>query len=139
MTAVLRLSWAGNHRFVRSFLCLVAACILFVCASYERPEFEKPPLAEPDSIGFILSSGNGFYDVASNEFTGYSVIKSIALRNPASGRLIGFRALLSLAVLSTLFTPTHISLFFHPSFYGDPITSHSFIIAYIHNLDGMKP
>ena len=128
-----------NSRYSSSFLCFIIACILIVCTVNERPEFEKLLYADSDNVSSITASENEFYDIASDEVTGYSVIKSIASTKPTAGKTIGSRQQLTYAVIGELFILAGICVFFLQYFYRELTTSHQFIITYIHNLDGMKP
>lgn len=120
-------------------LCFIIVCILVVCTSNEKPEFEKLSYSGSNTSSSITSPGNEFYDLVSDEITNYSVIKSIVSKKPVAGKNIGSREQLTYAVIGDLFILVGICVFFLIFFFRELTTSHHFIITYIHNLDGMKP
>lgn len=128
-----------NNRYGRSFLCFVAVCILAVCIVNERPQFDYYSSADSDNVGTLSSSGSGYCEVVSDEITGGSVIRGIISKKPGPGRAVGSGALLTYAMVSSLFVISVAGVFFFRHFFRDLASSHLFIITYIHNLDGMKP
>ena len=128
-----------NSSYSSSLLCFIIVCILVVCAADVRPEFEKLVYAGSNNAGSITSPGNEFYDIVSDEVTGYSVIKSVVSKKSTKGRTAGSRKQLSYAVIGDLFIFTGICMLFLLYLYRELTASHYFIITYIHNLDGMKP
>ena len=128
-----------NNRYCSSLLYFIVVCILVVCTADERAELKKLTYAGPNPVGAIVLPGNGLYDLVPNEITGYSAIKRIVLRKPAAGKAIGSGEVLSDAVTGGLFIFVGTCVLFLLYFNRHLTTSHHFIIAYIHNLDGMKP
>ena len=129
---------AGNHRYSSSLLCFIIVCILIVCISNERAEFEKLSYAYSNNVSSMTSSGNAFYDVLTDRITIYSFIKSVASKRPAAGKPDGSRERMICAVIGNPFILTGICVLFLLHFYRKFTTSHHFIITYIHNLDGMN-
>ena len=128
-----------HNRYSSSLLCFIIVCILVVCTSNEKPEFEKLSYSDSNTSSSISSPGNEFYEIVSDEITNYSVIKSIVSKKPVAGKNIGSREQLTYAVIGDLFILAGICVFFLLYFYRELTTSHHYIITYIHNLDGMKP
>lgn len=128
-----------NRRYSSSLLCFIIVCILVVCTSNEKPEFEKLSYSDSNTSSSISSPGNEFYEIVSDEITSYQVIKGIVSKKPVAGKTIGLREQLTYAVIGGLFILVGICVFFLLYFFRELTTSHHFIITYIHNLDGMKP
>ena len=128
-----------HNRYSSSLLCFIIVCILVVCTSNEKPEFEKLSYSDSNTSSSISSSGNEFYEIVSDEITNYSVIKSIVSKKPVAGKSIGYRGQITCISIGDLFILAGICVFFLLYFYRELTTSHHFIITYIHNLDGMKP
>ena len=129
-----------KSHFSRFFLCFLFIITLVVCTAYDKSEIEKFDYTGGiNSESTISSTDSEFYEIISNEITGYSVIKNIALKNSATGRHAGFRAPLNYAVINELFLLIGTCVLFILYFFRNSATSHHFIITYIHNLDGMKP
>lgn len=128
-----------NRRYSSSLLCFIIVCILVVCTSNEKPEFEKLSYSDSNTSSSISSPGNEFYEIVSDEITSYQVIKGIVSKKPVAGKTIGPREQLTYAVIGGLFILVGICVFFLLYFFRELTTSHHFIITYIHNLDGMKP
>ena len=128
-----------NRRYSSSLLCFIIVCILAVCAVNERPGFEKLSYSDSNTSSSISLPENEYYDIVSDEITSYQVIKSIVSKKPVAGKTIGPRERLPYAVIGGLFILGGICVFFLLYFFRELITSHHFIITYIHNLDGMKP
>ena len=128
-----------HNRYSSSLLCFIIVCILVVCTSNEKLEFENLSYLSSNTPSSITSPGNELYDIVSDEITSYSVIKSIVSKKSVAGKTIGSREQLTYAVIGDLFILAGMCVFFLLYFYRELTTSHHFIITYIHNLDGMKP
>ena len=128
-----------NDRYSSSFLCFIVVCILVVCIADERPELGKFSYTGSNSVSSIVSPENEFYDIVCDIVTRHSVIKSIVSKQSTTGKTAGSRALLTYAVTVELFMLTGACVLFLLYFYRGLAASHHFIIAYIHDLDGMKP
>lgn len=123
----------------RSLLCLFFICILVVCTAYDKPELDKFSCLGTSNTSSISSSVNGFYEIFTHEFAGHSCVKSISSRNPVIRRFSGSKAASAYAVISNLFVFIGTCVLIRKYFYRTVLTSHRFIINYIHNLDGLKP
>ena len=129
-----------KSHFSRFFLCFLFIITLVVCTAYDKSEIEKLDYTGGlNSESTISSTDSEFYEIISNEITGYSVIKNIASKNSATGRHAGFRASFDYEIVNELFLLIGTCVLFILYFYRNLATSHHFIITYIHNLDGMKP
>ena len=129
-----------KSHFSRFFLCFLFIITLVVCTAYDKSEIEKLDYTGGlNSESTISSTDSEFYEIISNEITGYSVIKNIASKNSATGRYSGFRASFDYEIVDELFLLIGTCVLFILYFYRNLATSHHFIITYIHNLDGMKP
>ena len=126
-----------NNHYRRPFLCFIVICILFVCAANGSPE--RLSYIGVDNASSIEAPEAELSDIATNEIAGFPVIKSAALNSIAADRFFGFRMALIYALLNYLFLLIGTSVPFFLYFYRTVVTSHLFIITYIHNLDGMKP
>ena len=128
-----------KSHFSRFFLCFLFIITLVVCTAYNKSEVENLDYTGGlNSESTISSTDSDFFEIISNEITGYSVIKNIASKNSATGRYSGFRASFDYKIVDELFL-LGTCVFFILYFYRNLATSHHFIITYIHNLDGMKP
>ena len=134
-----RLFHDKNGHYRRFFLCFVFVIVLSVCTVYEKPELDRITYAGFGNSSSIASPENNTYDIFTNEFTGYSVVKCITSRNPASGRFTGSRTTPVYADINSLFVLIGTFVLYHIYFYRPAATSHRWIVAYIHDLDGMKP
>ena len=126
-----------NGHYRRFFLCFII--VLIVCTVYEKPEFDRITYAGFGNSSSIASPENNTYDIFTNVFTGYSVVKCITSRNSATGRFTGSRTTPVYAVINSLFVLIGTFVLYHIYFYRPVSTSHKWIVAYIHDLDGMKP
>ena len=133
-----RLFHDRNGHYRTSFLCFVFIFVLVVCTAYEKPELDKIACAGFGSSSSITSPEHDFCDVFTNEFTGSSVVKCISPRNTVTRRFAGSKAASVYAVISSLFVLKGTFVLYHIHFYRPVLTSHRLIIAYIHDLDGMK-
>ena len=136
---MLRFLCDKSHRYGRAFLCLIVACILIVCTACEKPESERLSYAGMNNENTISSTDSEICDIIVSEYTGFSVLKDIASRNSVNGRLAGFRTMPACVVISSVHVTVGTCTFFLLYLLRDLVTSHHFIITYIHNLDGMKP
>ena len=129
-----------KSHFSRFFLCFLFIITLVVCTAYNKSEVEKLDYTGGlNSESTISSTDSDFFEIISNEITGYSVIKNIASKNSATGRYSGFRVSFDYKIVDELFFLIGTCVLFILYFYRNLATSHHFIITYIHNLDGMKP
>ena len=125
-------------RYSRSFLCFAVICILIACTGFERPEIEKLSYTVLNSVSTITAPEGEINDVVSDEITGYSVLKTAVSRNQESERIGGFGVNPAYALINGLFILAGTCVLFLLHFGRTLITSHHFIITYIHALDGMK-
>ena len=128
-----------NNRYRSSLLCFIIICVLVAFTAYERPELEKLSNEGSDNVSSITAPGNDFCDIVSDETADYSVIKSIVSKRSAAGRAAGSGKTVTCAAAGGLLILIGTAVLFLLYCYKHLTTSHHFIIAYIHNLDGMKP
>ncbi len=128
-----------NKHYYRSVLFFLVICILVACTAYEKPDLEKLPYSGANGVNAITSLGNGVYDIVACESTDFSIIKNVIPRNSEKGRFTGFRTATSCTVIIYLFILISTCVLFLVCSERNLVTSHHFIITYIHNLDGMKP
>ena len=128
-----------NGHYRRSFLCCIFAFVLIICTAYEKPEPDRISYSGFGDSGSITSPGTNTCDIFTNEFTSYSVVKCITSRNSEIGRFAGSRTASAYAIINSLFVLTGTFVLSHIYFYRSASTSHRRIVAYIHDLDGMKP
>ncbi len=135
---MLNLSLDRSVRYSRSFLYLIVICILVVCTVNERPEFEKLAYIGSDNLSSVATPGNGSYDTVLNKTTKLSITTSSDSKSFSAVRRFGSRVSPACALTGEFFIPTASNGLFLFSLYRDLASSHRFIIAYIHDLDGMK-
>lgn len=123
----------------RSLLCFVFVCVLAICIAHENPEFDQLTFERTDCSSTFVFPENGFQDVFTNEISGYSVVRYISSRNTELGKPVKVKAVPLYAVVNGLIVLTGTFVLFQIYFYRSVVTSHQFIISYIHDLDGMKP
>lgn len=135
----MRWLYGNKKRYTVSVFCFIAILILAVCTLCEKPEFDKIPNPGRGSADTISSTERGISDFVTSEFGRYSALKHIISGKNETGRYAGGRALSACALYTGLVILACVSGTFLLHFFRDLVTSHRFIISYIHNLDGMKP
>ncbi len=134
-----RLSHDKNGQYRKFFLCFIFSIVLIVCTVYEKPELDKISYAGFGNSSSITSPETDTYDIFTNEYTGYAVVKGITSRNSVAGRFTGSKTTPVYAVINSLFVLIGTFVLYHIYFLRSVSTSHRWIVAYIHDLDGMKP
>ncbi len=129
----------GSRRYRRTFLCIFFIFALVVCTVSKKPNLDKPSCVGGGNACSIELSESDFYDIITNDFSGYSVVKCISTKNSVFGRYAGSKATVLCVVVISLFVLLGSLSHYHIDTYRPVRTSHGLIIAYIHNLDGMKP
>lgn len=127
-----------NGHYRKSFLCFIFICIIVVCAAYDKTEIDKLSYAEMNNTSSISSLKNEYCDIFTNEFTCYSIVKSVSSRNLVTRRFDGSKVNPAYAVITGLLVLIGTFVLFAYISIRTVSTSHRYIISYIHNLDGMK-
>lgn len=136
---MLRYLCEKKSRHSSPLLFFLAVCILVVCTAYEKPDIEKLSYSGMNSVSTISSPEREICDIVAKEYTGCSVLKEAVSRKSLTGRFTGFRTSPACATVNDLFVLIGLFGIFLLAFCRDLVTSHSIIISFIHNLDGMKP
>ena len=136
---MLRYLCEKKSRHSSPLLFFLAVCILVVCTAYEKPDLEKLSLSGMNNASAISSPETEVSDIVAKEYSGCSAIKEAASRNSVTGRFAGFRTSPACVAANDLFVFIGLFGIFLPLFRRELVTSHSIIISFIHNLDGMKP
>lgn len=129
----------NKKRYTGSVFCFIAILILAACTICEKPEFDKILNPGRGSADTIFSPERGISDFVTSEFGRYSVLKHIVSGKNEAGRFTGGRAMSAGILFTDRVILACVSGTFLLHFFKDLVTSHRFIISYIHNLDGMKP
>ena len=125
--------------YKRNLLCLFFIAVLVLCTASEKPELKLFSFQGFGSSNSIASPEDVFCDILANESAGYSVVKCISYGKSAIGKPAGTGMTPAYALINSLFVLIGTFVLYRIYFYRLVFTSHSLIIAYIHDLDGMKP